>query len=182
MSEQLNDPHVLTIEESITNLAQQAVAEIVKEITEIDGLLYDIDYQLNDLQPPLNGKIRINFTPIDGLIRPVPAIYRRSKADNQWKWDKVGRSRLSLRAKRAREFHDTAELVSELLSHASALMQMRSDLIQSVTNLRLSAKFKLKSVKPKRASILHRVRLIFCEIDFGWHRTFITKHEPPRKV
>lgn len=166
----------------LAKIAYEAVLDLALQIDAIDGMIVDIDLLLNDLQPPQSGKIRIVFSPIDGVGRPVPVIYRRSRVDNKWKYDQIGRARLPMRAKRARDFSDTHEQVTFLLSWCAELMEQRADLIKSITSSKMSAAQRLRAIIPKGTQFRQLINQMAEDRDNGKYRTFGTGHNPPREV
>ena len=125
--------------------------QLINQVVLIDEMLVDLDKLLNILQPPRNGKIRIEWEWIDDLKKPRAAVWERKGAQKRGKWNRSYSStnHLPLRAKRSRLFWDNRKIVVELLTLAQTLMVTRSNLIQSITNLDKSAQQKLASITPK---------------------------------
>lgn len=145
-----------------------------------DGMLWEIDQLLNDLQPPLTGKIRLWQPPDDHLQRFIPVIWRRSKADSRWKFDKIGWARLPMRAKQVREFYDNRLVVTALLKLAVEIAQSRAGLVTSLTNFSRSTKARLKTTATKGTSMRMELKALTGARDSGKHRTWITGHLPVR--
>lgn len=153
---------------------------ITEGLSMIDEALHEVDYLLNDFQPFITGKIRIEFLLIDGMLRPVAVVWRRSTLDNKWRYDKVGRKGLSKRVKKAREFSDTWEIVEGLLKQAMELMALRSNYIRAATNMRMSLTQQHRHIKARSADHILQTRLLIMGREEGMYRTFISGHSPPR--
>ncbi|MDI4635927.1 hypothetical protein J7U46_22935 [Pelomonas sp. V22] len=163
---------------SITN---EITAAVAFQMQILDGMLWDIDQLLNDLQPPLTGKIRLWQDTNDHLQRYFPVIWRRSKADNKWKFDKIGWARLPLRAKQVREFNDNHPLVTELLKLAVKIYQARAGLVTSLTNFSRGSKQRLNTLKTSGTNMRHKLNDLVAARDSEKYRTWITGHHPVRE-
>lgn len=100
---------------------------------EIDTLLLQIDHILNVSQPPLTGKIRIEW-PVryEGKFRPVPVVWTRLKGSEVgFRYSILPTANLPRRAKRAGPFAQNKEWISGLLVQVQWLLEMRSRVLKA---------------------------------------------------
>lgn len=129
----LQIPAGYDLKKELVERAKQLAEQIALQVGALDSILKDIDFLLNDFQPALTGKIRVLWVFRDGLVRPQPVQYRRSKADGKWKYKNVGAARLAKRARSAHAFHRNIDIVYKLLEHVTLVMNMRTALISTIT-------------------------------------------------
>lgn len=170
------------LREVILPIAAETTRSLALQMQSFDGMLWDIDQLLNDLQPPLTGKLRLWQPKDDAYQRFIPIIWRRSKADNKWKFDKRGWAFLTLRVMKAREFSDNYELVFSLVSLACEIQKVRAGLLLAFTNFTQSGAQRLKHAVPNGTKWRKKIEAVTRERDAGKHRTWITKHNPPRDL
>ncbi|MEC4723460.1 hypothetical protein RY831_30420 [Noviherbaspirillum sp. CPCC 100848] len=117
-------------------LAQQCLEEdlllsskkTVLLLHQIDTMLLQIDHILNVSQPPLTGKIRIEW-PMRNSTRytPVPVVWTRLKGNEvRFRYKMVPTANLPRRAKHAGPFAKHAKWVRALLMQVQWLLDMRN--------------------------------------------------------
>lgn len=169
------------LKDVVLPIAIESTRTLALQMQAFDGMLWEIDKLLNDLQPRLTGKIRF-WQPKDDLFqRFIPIIWRRSKKDNKWKFDKFGWSYLTLRVMRARSFNDNCELVRELLELGMELAKARANLLLCLTSYSQGSAKRLKHAIPRGTQMRAQINNWKTSRDAGQYRTFITGHQPVRK-
>jgi hypothetical protein len=164
----------------ILPIALETTRSLALQMQSFDGMLWEIDQLLNDLQPPLTGKIRFWQPKDDDFQRFIPIIWRRSKADNKWKFDKRGWAFLTLRVMKAREFSDNYDLVFSLVALGCEIQKARAGLLLAFTNFTQSGTQRLKHAVPNGTKWRKKIEAVTIDRDAGKFRTWITKHNPPR--
>lgn len=169
------------LKQVLVPIAQDAAVSIAIQMQTFDEMLWEIDGLLNDLQPPQSGRIRLYQQPTDQFQRYVPIVWRRSKVDNKWKFDKVGWAGLSRRAKQAREFYDNREMVNDLLLLAMAVYKARANLLLALTNFTKACTTRLSGAAPKGTKMRAQLKGLTELRNSGKYRTFQTGHAPARE-
>lgn len=149
-------PAGFNMEAALVEVATQIAKQVALQVGALDSILRDIDYLLNDFQPALEGKIRILWVFRAGLVRPQPALYRRSKVDGKWKYKHAGAARLAKRARSAHAFHRNYAVVYELLEMVTLVMNMRTALISTITQAGKVGEERLKAVGTKAQALRGR--------------------------
>ncbi|WP_434108023.1 hypothetical protein [Paraburkholderia caffeinilytica] len=108
----------------------KVAAGIVTEVAEIDRALTALDDLLNLLQPPCNGKIRIEWWERKGRRVPTPVIWSHSKAG--WRAVRVPGTGLSRRVKSARDFNDNYKQVKAVCQNVTTLLKMREQALAPI--------------------------------------------------
>lgn len=100
---------------------------------EIDTLLLQIDHILNVSQPPLTGKIRIEWPARnDGKIKPRPVVWRRLKGSEVgFRYSILPIANLPRRAKRAGPFEKNKDWISGLLVQVQWLLEIRARVLKA---------------------------------------------------
>jgi hypothetical protein len=107
---------------------------------QIDTMLLQIDHILNVSQPPLSGKIRIEW-PLrhNAKYRPVPVVWTRLKGDEvRFRYKMVPTENLPRRAKQAGPFARHAKWVRALLLQVQWLLDMRTRVLLAHRNYQLT--------------------------------------------
>lgn len=141
--------------------------KLIRQVVLIDEMLLDLDQLLNILQPPRNGKIRIEWHWPSGLKKPRAVVYERKGAQKRGRWTRtvVGTSDLPRRAKTSGLFYENRKVVKALLVQAQVLVADRANLIASVTTLTKSSSFKLKSIEPKANKMREEIMETYRNLD-----------------
>jgi len=92
-------------------------------VSEIDQVLVVLDGLLDTLQPPLTGKLRIEFRDQRGSLTPV--IYKYRHGRNGWWQEVVKKGTASRAVRRSKKFEANSQLVKMLCREAEELMEMR---------------------------------------------------------
>jgi hypothetical protein len=107
----------------IEPLQNRAIA-LATLISRIDMQLVRLDEILNDIQPPMTGKLRIEWYQSQGRRYPTPVVWKRAR-NGLWRAERVSVSNLSKRIRRSREFHDVAPVVRSLAKGIAAIIRQR---------------------------------------------------------
>lgn len=100
---------------------------------EIDTLLLQIDHILNVSQPPLTGKIRIEWPARnDGKFKPRPVVWRRLKGSEVgFRYSILPIANLPRRAKQAGPFEKNKEWINGLLVQVQWLLEIRARVLKA---------------------------------------------------
>lgn len=177
-----NDLPTAELRDVLLPLVTEKTRSLALQMQTFDGMLWEIDQLLNDLQPPLSGKIRFFLPKDDPFQRYLPVIWRRSPKDSKWKFDKRGWDYLTLRVMKAREFSDNYDLVFSLVSLACEIQKARANLLRSITNFTQSHDRKKDAAVPNGTKWRKTIEKVTADRDAGKYRSWITKHNPPRDL
>lgn len=128
------------VQEALDENLFSALQNTVDLLQRIDTLLLQVDYILNIAQPPLTGKIRIEW-PKDkrGRIRPVPAVWTRLRGTEvRFRYKELPLANLPRRARKTGAFNENAEWMRGLLIQVQWLLKLRGRAIDAINNYRLA--------------------------------------------
>jgi len=177
-----NDLPTAELRDVLLPLVAEKTRSLALQMQSFDGMLWEIDQLLNDLQPPLTGKIRFFLPKDDPFQRYIPVRWRRSKNDSKWKFKKIGWDYLTLRVMKAREFSDNYDLVVSLITLACEIQKARAWLLRSITNFTQSHDRKQDTAVPNGTKWRNEIEAVTADRDAGKYRSWITKHNPPRDL
>lgn len=128
------------VQEALDEHLFSALQNTVDLLQRIDTLLLQMDYILNIAQPPLTGKIRIEW-PKDkrGRMRPVPVVWTRLRGTEvRFRYEKLPVTNLTRRARRTGAFNENAEWMKGLLAQVQWLLKLRGRAVDAVNNCKLT--------------------------------------------
>lgn len=145
----------------------EAVAELSYFVKCIDLLLQRLDRALDRLQPNATGKIRVVFEKQkDSDIEvPVTVRYTHFQTDPYWRYSRLKRDGLSMRAKKARAFHENFEKVQYVLSCVQEVLELRTASLKAVQNFRLSVNERRRWHDSKLQATYHNMDIIDMHLD-----------------
>ena len=120
--------------------------KLAERILEIDASIGLIDHLMNDAQPPVSGKLRIEWHMSKGKRYPRPVIWKRARAGH-WRSEPTSAVNLVSRVRTARYFHDCAPLMKELARTASDLIYLRQQTLARFAAFNRSAGSVLSSTR-----------------------------------
>lgn len=128
------------VQEARDEILFSALQKTVDLLQRIDTLLLQMDYILNIAQPPLTGKIRIEW-PVDkrGRMRPVPVVWTRLKGTEvKFRYKELPLSNLPRRARKTGAFNENAEWMRGLLIQVQWLLNLRSRSVEAINKYTLA--------------------------------------------
>jgi hypothetical protein len=129
------NPPLLATHKQLTELPEKMAETariLASHVLLIDAELQKVDAIMNDFQPPVSGKIRIEWYSSKGRIYPTPVIWKRTRQGGLWRAERASAKNLASRVKTARQFHKTARGMKLLAKRASALIALRQQALQRV--------------------------------------------------
>lgn len=135
--------------DQINELPEEITAtarKLAERIQEIDASLGSIDHLMNDAQPPVSGKLRIEWHTSKGKRYPRPVIWKRALAGH-WRSEPISAVNLVSRVRTVRYFHNCAPLMKELARMASHLICLRQQTLARFAAFNRSAGGVLSSHK-----------------------------------
>jgi hypothetical protein len=117
--------------------ALQNTADLLQRI---DTLLLQMDYILNIAQPPLSGKIRIEWAKDKrGRVRPMPVVWTRLKGPEvRYRYKELPLANLPRRARKTGAFNENADWMRGLLIQVQWLLNIRGRAIESINKFKLT--------------------------------------------
>ena len=135
--------------DQINELPEEVTAtarKLAERIQEIDASIGLIDHLMNDVQPPVSGKLRIEWHMSKGRRYPRPVIWKRARAGH-WRSEPISAVNLVSRVRKVRYFHSCAPQMKELARMASDLICLRQQTLARFAAFNRSAGGVLSSHK-----------------------------------
>ena len=149
--------------EAVASSAQggEAIAKYVSHLAEFDEALRRYNFHPHRLQPFHDGRITLEWINKNGREAevPVPACWVFHKKTGLWSWDKLPVANLPRRNRRSRAFHDTAKVVSAILSRVKELLEVRAGTVKRFNDFRDAVEKSVAYRRPLLEDVDHELHV-----------------------